>query len=41
MTKGLNQKLKMLYLKDIFERETDDEHSLTLQEITEKLKKWE
>lgn len=39
MTKGLNQKLKMLYLKDIFERETDDEHSLTLQEITEKLKK--
>lgn len=37
MTKGINQKLKMLYLEEIFEKETDDDHSLTLQEITEKL----
>lgn len=37
MTKGPNQKLKMLYLKDIFEKETDDDHSLSLAEITEKL----
>lgn len=37
MTKGTNQKLKMLYLKQIFEEETDDQHSLTLQNITERL----
>lgn len=39
MTKGINQKLKMLYLEKIFQRETDDDHGLTLQEITERLKK--
>lgn len=39
MTKGINQKLKMLYLEKIFQRETDDEHGLTLQEITERLNK--
>lgn len=38
MTKGINQKLKMLYLKDIFEKETDDNHCLSLSEIMEKLK---
>lgn len=37
MTKGINQKLKMLYLKDIFEKETDDEHCLSLSEIMQKL----
>lgn len=37
MTKGPNQKLKMLYLKDIFEKETDDDHCLSLSEIMEKL----
>lgn len=37
MTKGLNQKLKMLYLKDIFEKETDDDHCLSLSEIMDKL----
>ncbi len=37
VTKGTNQKLKMLYLKQIFEEETDDQHSLTLQNITERL----
>ncbi len=37
MTKGDNQKLKMLYLDKIFREETDDKHSLTLQEITARL----
>ena len=37
MTKGENQKLKMLYLHKIFREETDDNHSLTLQEITSRL----
>lgn len=37
MAKGINQKLKMLYLKKIFEEETDDRHSLTLQNIIDKL----
>ena len=37
MTKGENQKLKMLYLEKIFREETDDNHSLTLQEITSRL----
>ena len=37
MTKGENQKLKMLYLEKIFREETDDNHSLTLQEITARL----
>ena len=35
--KGDHQKLKMLYLTKIFEEETDDEHRLTLPQITEKL----
>ena len=35
--KGPNQKLKMLYLAEILSEETDDRHSLTIQEITEKL----
>ena len=33
MAKAGNQKLKMLYLMQIFMRETDDEHMLTMQEI--------
>lgn len=37
--KGENQKLKLLYLIQILSRETDDEHSLTMSEILEKLAK--
>lgn len=35
--KGEFQKLKMLYLVKIFSEETDDDHSLTMPEIIEKL----
>lgn len=35
--KGENQKLKMLYLVQIFSRETDDTHKLTMPEIISKL----
>ena len=35
--KGDNQKLKMLYLAKIFSEETDDNHSLTMPQIIEKL----
>ena len=31
--KGENQKLKMLYLVQLFSRETDDTHKLTMPEI--------
>ena len=37
MTKGDNQKLKLLYLKEILMRETDDRHSLTLPQIVKRL----
>ena len=33
MAKKNNQKLKLLYLADIFKNDTDEEHPLTLQEI--------
>lgn len=39
MTKGINQKQKMLYLEKIFQEETDDDHGLTLQQIAEWLQK--
>lgn len=35
--KGENQKLKMLYLVQLFSRETDDTHKLTMTEIIAKL----
>ena len=35
--KGENQKLKMLYLVQLFSRETDDAHKLTMPEIIAKL----
>ncbi len=35
--KGENQKLKMLYLVQLFSRETDDAHKLTMPEIITKL----
>ena len=37
MAKGVNQKLKMLYLWKIFHEETDEEHGLTMQEIIARL----
>lgn len=37
MAKGEKQKLKMLYLVKIFTEYTDDQHSLTMQEIIHKL----
>lgn len=37
MSAGDNQKLKMLYLVQIFSDETDDAHGLTLQEIAARL----
>ena len=37
MPKSENQKRKLLYLAQIFERETDEEHGLTLAQISAKL----
>lgn len=37
MSKGTNQKLKLLYLTKIFREQTDEEHMLTIAEIIEKL----
>ncbi|MCR5692317.1 MAG: WYL domain-containing protein [Eubacterium sp.] len=38
MAKGANQKLKLLYLMDILLEETDENHGLSLEQITEKLR---
>jgi len=37
MARSENQKLKLLYLIDIFNEETDESHALSMQEIIEKL----
>lgn len=37
MSKGTNQKLKLLYLTKIFREQTDEEHMLTIAEIIKKL----
>ena len=37
MPRSANQKLKLLALAEIFQRETDDQHPLTLQEIADRL----
>ena len=37
MPASVNQKLKILYLIKILSEETDEEHGLSLQEITSKL----
>ena len=37
MAKSRNQKGKLLYLAEIFHRETDEAHGLTLAEVTERL----
>ena len=41
MAKGTNQKLKLLYLAQIFSEETDEDHGLTLAEITQRLSRWD
>ncbi len=40
MSRPEKQKLKLLRLKEIFERKTDSEHHLTLSEITQELEKF-
>lgn len=37
MSRGINQKMKLIYLMKILLEETDEEHSLTLAEILQKL----
>ena len=37
MAKGANQKLKILYLMKILLEKTDEEHSITMQEIIDSL----
>ena len=39
MAKSQNQKLKLLYLVDILERKTDEEHPLTAAQLIEELEK--
>lgn len=39
MARMTGQKMKLLYLKDIFEKKTDEHHSMTLEEIIEELDK--
>ena len=40
MAKMVNQKLKLLYLKRILQEYTDDEHSLTMEQIIKELNKY-
>ena len=40
MSGGINQKLKLLYLADIFRRKTDEEHMLTIPELTAMLQEY-
>lgn len=37
MPRNINQKRKLLYLHDILQRETDEDHPLTLRQLTERL----
>lgn len=39
MGRSENQKLKLLYLKELFETQTDEQHLLTMQEILDELAK--
>lgn len=39
MAKGTGQKLKLLYVSKIMQKYTDEEHGLTIQELTQKLEK--
>ena len=40
MAGGINQKLKLLYLADIFRRQTDENHMLTLPDLIELLQEY-
>lgn len=40
MSKNINQKQKLLYIKKMLEEETDEEHGLTLTDMIERLKKY-
>ncbi len=39
--KGENQKLKLLYLKKIFEERTDEDHGLTMNDLIALLRDYE
>ena len=41
MSKGSNQKLKMLYLLKILSEKTDESHCLSAQELMGELQKYE
>jgi len=41
MAKSINQKLKLLYLIDILNRETDEQHPLNAQQLIEKLEAYD
>ena len=41
MPKSRNQKLKLLYLKEIFEKETDENNKLTVKQIIDKLEDYD
>ena len=38
MSRGANQKLKLLYLKQFFEEHTDEDHPATMQQMLDYLK---
>lgn len=40
MSKNINQKQKLLYIKQMLEEETDEEHGLTVSDMIERLKKY-
>ena len=39
MSRGINQKFKLYYLKDIMLRKTDETHALTMPQILDELEK--
>lgn len=41
MSRGTNQKFKFTYLMQVMLEKTDDEHSLTLNQILEELEKYD
>ncbi len=41
MSRGTNQKFKLLYLMEIMQEKTDEEHALTLRQIKEELEKYD
>ncbi len=39
-TTGTSQRLRLIYLQEIFKKESDAEHRLSLAEITDKLERY-